>query len=164
MDVPRSFHQSNPKISTYFDIFSRNYHRRKSKIKQAYNFISAAQRKLLIEASRPNQELRLLVGHANLVDSLTKYLTDIEIREQDWFNDLPRSTAIVEDFNKNSDAGDLDTGGSDTEDSDTEDSDTEDSDTEDSDTEDSYTGYSDTGYSCDPQSVISDRCESQLSL
>ena len=43
---------------------------------ETYMLAQAAQRKLSTEASRPNQDLRIIVGHANFIDSLHMHLRD----------------------------------------------------------------------------------------
>lgn len=45
-----------------------------------------AQAKLSAEAQRPNQDLRKLVGSANLLDALILELADAEMEQESWFN------------------------------------------------------------------------------
>jgi len=62
-------------------------------IAQTYFLAHKARAKLSSEAARPDHNLRLLVGHANLLDSLMLDLADAE-REQDaWFNQSVRGAS-----------------------------------------------------------------------
>jgi hypothetical protein len=53
---------------------------------QTYYVASSARAKLGKEACRPDHNLRLLVGHANLLDSLMLELQDAEREQEAWFN------------------------------------------------------------------------------
>lgn len=53
---------------------------------QTYYVASTARSKLGKEASRADHNLRLLVGHANLLDSLMLELADAEREQEAWFN------------------------------------------------------------------------------
>ena len=55
-------------------------------ITQTYYLAHAARKKLTREASRADHDLRLLVGHANLLDSLMLDLADAEQEQERWFN------------------------------------------------------------------------------
>lgn len=55
-------------------------------LSQTYFIASAARTKLGKEATRPDHNLRLLVGHANLLDSLMLELRDAEREQEAWFN------------------------------------------------------------------------------
>jgi len=62
-------------------------------LSQTYFIASSARGKLGKEAMKPDHNLRLLVGHANLLDSLMVELHDAE-REQDaWFNQSVKSAS-----------------------------------------------------------------------
>jgi len=66
-------------------------------LSQTYFIASSARAKLGKEAMRPDHNLRLLVGHANLLDSLMVELRDAE-REQDaWFNASVRKASHEEE-------------------------------------------------------------------
>lgn len=66
-------------------------------LSQTYYIAASARSKLGKEACRPDHDLRLLVGHANLLDSLMLELQQAE-REQDaWFNQAVRKAAKVEE-------------------------------------------------------------------
>lgn len=53
---------------------------------QTYYLAHKARAKLSHEAAMPDHNLRLLVGHANLLDSLMLELADAEREQESWFN------------------------------------------------------------------------------
>lgn len=53
---------------------------------QTYYLAHKARAKLSHEAAMPDHNLRLLVGHANLLDSLMMELADAEREQESWFN------------------------------------------------------------------------------
>lgn len=55
-------------------------------ITQTYFLAHSARGKLSKEASRPDHDLRLLVGHANMLDSLMIDLANAEQEQERWFN------------------------------------------------------------------------------
>ena len=55
-------------------------------ITRVYYLANKVWAKLSSEASRPDHNLRLLVGHANLLDLLMLELTDAECEQESWFN------------------------------------------------------------------------------
>lgn len=55
-------------------------------LSQTYRVAHTARGKLSSEASRGDHDLRLLVGHANLLDSLMVELQDAERDQERWFN------------------------------------------------------------------------------
>lgn len=55
-------------------------------ITQTYYLAHTARKKLTREASRADHDLRVLVGHANLLDSLMLDLADAEREQERWFN------------------------------------------------------------------------------
>jgi hypothetical protein len=55
-------------------------------ITQTYYLAHTARSKLTKEAARADHDLRLLVGHANLLDSLMLELADAEQEQERWFN------------------------------------------------------------------------------
>jgi len=63
---------------------------------QTYRIASTARSKLGREASRGDHDLRLLVGHANLLDSLMVELADAEREQESWFNENLRAQAKPE--------------------------------------------------------------------
>ena len=62
-------------------------------IAQTYFLAHKARAKLSSEASRPDHNLRLLVGHANLLDSLMLELADAEREQESWFNQTVRGAS-----------------------------------------------------------------------
>lgn len=63
----------------------------KMSITQTYYLAHKARAKLSHEAAMPDHNLRLLVGHANLLDSLMLELADAEREQESWFNQSVRS-------------------------------------------------------------------------
>jgi hypothetical protein len=59
-------------------------------ITQTYYLAHKARAKLSREAAQPDHDLRLLVGHANLLDSLMFELADAEREQERWFNQSVR--------------------------------------------------------------------------
>ncbi|CAJ2506002.1 Uu.00g001320.m01.CDS01 [Anthostomella pinea] len=62
-------------------------------ITQTYFLAHQARGKLSTEAARPDHNLRLLVGHANLLDSLMLDLADAEREQESWFNQSVRGAS-----------------------------------------------------------------------
>lgn len=69
--------------------------RRANKISatQTYILTHTARGKLSSEASRPDHNLRLLVGHANFLDSLMLGLTEAKQEHETWFNQVVRQAS-----------------------------------------------------------------------
>lgn len=67
--------------------------KQKMSITQAYYLAQSARGKLSAEASRADHDLRLLVGHANLLDSLMIELADAEREQESWFNQTVNGAA-----------------------------------------------------------------------
>ncbi len=67
-------------------------------ITQTYFLAHSARGKLSKEASRADHDLRLLVGHANLLDSLMLDLANAEQEQEQWFNkSLSQSEEAVQE-------------------------------------------------------------------
>jgi hypothetical protein len=66
-------------------------------ITQTYYLAHKARAKLSTEASRSDHNLRLLVGHANLLDSLMLELADAERDQESWFNQSVRGATKSEE-------------------------------------------------------------------
>lgn len=60
---------------------------------QTYFLAHKARAKLSTEAARADHDLRLLVGHANLLDSLMLELADAEREQESWFNQSVRGAS-----------------------------------------------------------------------
>ncbi|KAI0376855.1 hypothetical protein F5Y04DRAFT_197197 [Hypomontagnella monticulosa] len=91
-------------VSTISPPFSPSHHphsqpsssplpRKKMSITQTYFLAHKARAKLSNEAARPDHNLRLLVGHANLLDSLMLDLAEAEREQESWFNQSVRGAA-----------------------------------------------------------------------
>lgn len=71
--------------------------RKAMSITQTYYLAHTARGKLSSEAARADHNLRLLVGHANLLDSLMLELAEAEQEQESWFNQSVRAaTKTVE--------------------------------------------------------------------
>ncbi|KAL4807305.1 hypothetical protein BDV18DRAFT_137419 [Aspergillus unguis] len=77
---------STPSFTSYFNSLTKQRQSKKMSITQTYYLAHTARRKLTREASRADHDLRLLVGHANLLDSLMLDLADAEQEQERWFN------------------------------------------------------------------------------
>ncbi|KAI1840701.1 hypothetical protein JX265_007183 [Neoarthrinium moseri] len=66
---------------------------KKMSITQTYYLAHKARAKLSREAAQPDHNLRLLVGHANLLDSLMLDLADAEREQESWFNQSVRGAS-----------------------------------------------------------------------
>lgn len=66
-------------------------------ITQTYYLAHKARAKLSREAAQPDHDLRLLVGHANLLDSLMLELADAEREQERWFNQSVRGASNTKD-------------------------------------------------------------------
>jgi len=64
---------------------------------QTYFIASSARSKLGREACKPDHDLRLLVGHANLLDSLMLELQQAEREQEAWFNHSIRKMEAEEE-------------------------------------------------------------------
>lgn len=66
-------------------------------ITQTYSLAHNARSKLSCEASRADYDLRLLVGYANLLDTLMLKLAEVEQDQETWFNESVKlATKMVE--------------------------------------------------------------------
>src|ERR1700761_2166986 len=67
-------------------IYTRPQKKQKMSITQTYFLAHSARGKLSKEAARPDHDLRLLVGHANMLDQLMLDLANAEQEQERWFN------------------------------------------------------------------------------
>jgi hypothetical protein len=81
-----SFTPSAVSKSSTGSIYTRPQKKQKMSITQTYFLAHSARGKLSKEASRSDHDLRLLVGHANLLDSLMIDLATAEQEQESWFN------------------------------------------------------------------------------
>lgn len=66
-------------------------------VTQTYYLAHTARGKLSSEAARSDHNLRLLVGHANLLDSLMLELAEAEQEQESWFNQSVRKATKPEE-------------------------------------------------------------------
>jgi len=66
-------------------------------VTQTYYLAHTARGKLSSEASRSDHNLRLLVGHANLLDSLMLELAEAEQEQESWFNQSVKKATRTEE-------------------------------------------------------------------
>ncbi len=67
--------------------------KQKMSLTQTYHVAASARSKLGREAARPDHDLRLLVGHANLLDALMLELAEAEREQERWFEQTVRRVA-----------------------------------------------------------------------
>ncbi len=67
--------------------------KQKMSLTQTYYLAHTARGKLSKEAARADHELRLLVGHANLLDGLMLDLAEAEREQESWFNQTVKGAA-----------------------------------------------------------------------
>lgn len=80
-------------------------------VTETYRLVHSARGKLTREAQRSEHDLRLLVGHANLLDSLMIELERAEDQQSTWYNTTPQktwATATVDEVQEASDEADSD--------------------------------------------------------
>ncbi|KAF2501458.1 hypothetical protein BU16DRAFT_522429 [Lophium mytilinum] len=71
--------------------------KQKMSLTQTYYIAASARSKLGREASRADHDLRLLVGHANLLDSLMLELADAEREQEAWFNQTVKKASKADE-------------------------------------------------------------------
>lgn len=71
--------------------------KQKMSLTQTYYIAASARSKLGREACRADHDLRLLVGHANLLDSLMIELADAEKKQEEWFNSTVRQASKAQE-------------------------------------------------------------------
>ncbi|KNG49566.1 camp-dependent protein kinase [Stemphylium lycopersici] len=71
--------------------------KQKMSLTQTYYIAASARSKLGKEACRADHDLRLLVGHANLLDSLMVELQDAERQQEQWFNQTMAKASKTEE-------------------------------------------------------------------
>jgi len=91
--------QSRPKAAAASPL-TASLKRKTMSITQTYYLAHKARAKLSSEAAQPDHNLRLLVGHANLLDSLMLELADAEREQESWFNRSVRASTKAEDKKK----------------------------------------------------------------
>lgn len=86
MPASIQFTSTSPTKSPTTSIYTRPQKKQKMSITQTYFLAHSARGKLSKEASRPDHDLRLLVGHANMLDHLMIDLANAEQEQERWFN------------------------------------------------------------------------------
>jgi hypothetical protein len=71
--------------------------RKAMSVTQTYYLAHTARGKLSSEAARADHNLRLLVGHANLLDSLMLDLAEAEQEQESWFNQSVKKATKTEE-------------------------------------------------------------------
>jgi len=71
--------------------------KQKMSLTQTYYIAASARSKLGKEACRADHDLRLLVGHANLLDSLMVELQEAERQQEQWFNQTMSKASKAEE-------------------------------------------------------------------
>jgi len=66
-------------------------------ITQTFYLAHKARGKLSSEAAKSDHDLRLLVGHANLLDNLMLHLQNAEKEQDAWFNAMVRGNSMEDD-------------------------------------------------------------------
>lgn len=74
--------------------------RKSMSVTQTYYLAHKARAKLSREAAQPDHDLRLLVGHANLLDSLMIELAEAEREQERWFNQSVRQSTPKKSENR----------------------------------------------------------------
>ncbi|KAL1982780.1 hypothetical protein VTN96DRAFT_896 [Rasamsonia emersonii] len=80
------FNSSPPRPRQQQQQQQQQLQKRKMSLTQTYYLAHTARGKLSREAARADHDLRLLVGHANLLDSLMLELANAEKEQERWFN------------------------------------------------------------------------------
>src|SRR5690554_5859207 len=90
--IPTRIHKDNTHImsttSSYHPSALQPHTRRTMSISQTFHLAHQARGKLSFEASQQDHDLRLLVGHANLLDSLMIHLADAEQSQGHWLDSI----------------------------------------------------------------------------
>lgn len=91
------FEPISAETSRSYFVSSPPQKKQKMSLTQTYYIAASARSKLGKEACRADHNLRLLVGHANLLDSLMLELADAEKRQEEWFNNTVRKASKAEE-------------------------------------------------------------------
>jgi hypothetical protein len=84
--IQTSFEPFTAETTRSHFVSSPSQKKQKMSLTQTYYIAASARSKLGKEACRADHDLRLLVGHANLLDSLMVELQDAERQQEQWFN------------------------------------------------------------------------------
>ncbi|KAF2097418.1 hypothetical protein NA57DRAFT_58007 [Rhizodiscina lignyota] len=95
--IQTNFEEEAQAYSTNSRTSSPPQKKQKMSLSQTYFIAASARTKLGKEACRPDHNLRLLVGHANLLDSLMLDLHEAEREQEAWFNQTVQKAAKAEE-------------------------------------------------------------------
>jgi phosphohistidine phosphatase SixA len=84
--IQTAFEPITAETSRSYFVASPPQKKQKMSLTQTYYIAASARSKLGKEACRADHDLRLLVGHANLLDSLMIELQDAERQQEAWFH------------------------------------------------------------------------------
>lgn len=90
---PTPIHQRRSPLASHSSAFPAFMSKKNMSITQTYYLAHKARGKLSREAAQPDHDLRLLVGHANLLDSLMLELAEAEREQESWFNQSVRGAS-----------------------------------------------------------------------
>ncbi|KAF1959589.1 hypothetical protein CC80DRAFT_489711 [Byssothecium circinans] len=96
--IQTSFEPISAETSRSHFVASPPQKKQKMSLTQTYYIASSARSKLGREASRADHNLRLLVGHANLLDSLMIELQDAERQQEAWFHNTVAKASKAEEY------------------------------------------------------------------
>jgi len=95
--IQSSFEPFSAETTASHFISSPPQKKQKMSLTQTYYIAASARSKLGKEACRADHDLRLLVGHANLLDSLMIELQDAERQQEAWFNQTMAKASKTEE-------------------------------------------------------------------
>ncbi|KAF1947759.1 hypothetical protein EJ02DRAFT_429532 [Clathrospora elynae] len=95
--IQTSFEPITAEIARSHFVSSPPQKKQKMSLTQTYYIAASARSKLGKEACRADHDLRLLVGHANLLDSLMIELQDAERQQEAWFNQTMAKASKAEE-------------------------------------------------------------------
>ncbi|KAF1836181.1 hypothetical protein BDW02DRAFT_567229 [Decorospora gaudefroyi] len=95
--IQTSFEPFTAEITRSHFVSSQPQKKQKMSLTQTYYIAASARSKLGKEACRADHDLRLLVGHANLLDSLMVELQDAERQQEQWFNQTMAKASKTEE-------------------------------------------------------------------
>jgi hypothetical protein len=95
--IQSSFEPISAEIAASRFVASPPQKKQKMSLTQTYYIAASARSKLGKEACRADHDLRLLVGHANLLDSLMIELQDAERQQEAWFNQTMAKASKTEE-------------------------------------------------------------------
>ncbi|KAF2025259.1 hypothetical protein EK21DRAFT_93379 [Setomelanomma holmii] len=95
--IQTSFEPISAETTRSYFVSSPPQKKQKMSLTQTYYIAASARSKLGKEASRADHDLRLLVGHANLLDSLMIELQDAERQQEAWFNQTMAKASKAEE-------------------------------------------------------------------